>query len=81
MPCDHSDPPVVMERAEAWLRERRIPPEKWSGLCIRHAENTPNAKGWKSVVIEIERRDGQWIVTDIDRRPDPVTELGLSIAS
>jgi hypothetical protein len=50
-------------------------------LRIRHAENTPNAKGWKSVVIEIERRDGQWIVTDIDRRPEPVSELGLSIAS
>jgi hypothetical protein len=81
MPCDHSDPPVVMERAEEWLRERRIPPEKWGGMRFRHAENTPDAKGWKSVVIEIERRDGQWIVTDIDRRPDPVTELGLSLAS
>jgi hypothetical protein len=81
MQCDHSDPPVVMERAEAWLRERQIPPDKWSGLRFRHAENTPNAKGWKSVVIEIERRDGEWIVTDIDRRSDPVTELGLSIAS
>jgi hypothetical protein len=81
MKCDHSDPPEVMERAEAWLRERGIPPEKWSGKRFRHAENTPNAKGWKSVVIEIERRDGEWIVTGIDRRPDPVTELGLSIAS
>ncbi|MDQ6799931.1 MAG: hypothetical protein M3041_03755 [Acidobacteriota bacterium] len=81
MPCDHSDPPVVMERAEEWLRGRGVPPEEWRGLRIRHAENTPNAKGWKSVVIEIERRDGQWIVTDIDRRPDPVAELGLSIAS
>ena len=81
MPCDHSDPPEVMERAEVWLRERGIPPEKWSGKRFRHAENTPNAKGWKSVVIEIERRDGEWIVTGIDRRPDPVTELGLSLAS
>ena len=81
MACDHTDPPVVMQRAEAWLRDRGVPPEKWGGLRIRHSENTPNAKGWKSVVIEIERRDGQWVVTDIDRRPDPVTELGLSIAS
>jgi hypothetical protein len=32
------------------------------------------------VVIEIERRDGQWIVTDIDRRPELVSEVGLSIA-
>ena len=70
-----------MERAEEWLRSRGVPPDRWSGLRIRHAENTPNAKGWKSVVIEIERRDGQWIVTDIDRRPDPVIDLGLSMAS
>ena len=70
-----------MERAEAWLRERGIPPEKWSGMRFRHIENTPNAKGWKSVMIEIERRDGQWIVTSIDRRPDAASELGLSVAS
>jgi len=81
MACDHTDPPVVMERAEAWLRERGIPQEKWSGLRIRHAENTPNAKGWNSVVIEIERRNGEWIVTDIDRRQEVLNELGLSIAS
>ncbi|PYQ54041.1 MAG: hypothetical protein DMF59_00085 [Acidobacteria bacterium] len=81
MPCDHTDPPVVMQRAEEWLRKRGIPADQWSGLRIQHAENTPNAQGWKSVVIEIERRDGQWIVTDIDRRPDVVTEPGLSIAS
>jgi hypothetical protein len=79
MPCAHTDPPVVMERAEAWLRERGLPPEKWGGLRIRHAENTPGAQ-WASVVIEIERRNGQWIVTDIDRRNDPLSETGLSIA-
>jgi len=79
MACDHTDPPVVMQRAEAWLRERGVPPEKWGGLRIRHSENTPSAKGWKSVVIEIERRDGQWIVTDIDRRPEVLRDLGLSL--
>ncbi len=78
MACDHTDPPVVMQRAEAWLRDRGIPTEEWAGVRIRHSENTPNAKGWQSVVIEIERRDGQWIVTDIDRRPEVLTELGLS---
>jgi len=81
MACDHIDPPEVMERAEEWLRAKGIPPERWSGMRIRHAENTPNAKGWKSVVIEIERRDGNWVVTHIDRRPEVLTDLGLSIAS
>jgi hypothetical protein len=81
MSCDHSDPPVVMERAEEWLRERGVPRAQWSGMRIRHAENTPNAKGWSSVVIEIEHRDGNWVVTDIDRRPEVLTDVGLSIAS
>jgi len=70
-----------MQRAEEWLRRRGIPPEKWSGLRIHYAENTPEAKGWKSVVIEIERRDDAWVVTDIDRRPEVLTDVGLSIAS
>jgi hypothetical protein len=81
MSCDHSDPPVVMERAEEWLKERGVPREEWSGMRIRHSENTPNAKGWKSVVIEIEHRDGNWVVTDIDRRPEVLTDVGLSVAS
>lgn len=81
MACDHTDPPVVMERAEEWLRQRGIPSEKWGGLRIRHSENTPNATGWKSVIIEIERRDGNWVVTSIHRRPEVLTDVGLSIAS
>jgi hypothetical protein len=80
MPCEHTDPPEVMEKAEMWLRQRGIPPEKWGGMRIRHSENTPGSP-WKSVVIEIERRNGEWIVTDIDRRQETVSELGLSIAS
>ena len=60
--------------------EARVPREKWSGMRIRHAENTPNAKAWKSVVIEVEYRDGSWMVTNIDRRPDAIAEPGLSVA-
>lgn len=68
-----------MERAEAWLRERGVPETKWIGMRIRHSENTPGGQ-WASVVIEIERRDGKWIVTEIDRRFEPLSEPGLSIA-
>jgi len=69
-----------MERAEEWLSGRGIPREKWTGMRIRHAENTPEAKGWKSVVIEIENHDGNWVVINIDRRPNPISEPGLSVA-
>lgn len=69
-----------MQQAEAWLRERGIAPDKWSGMRFRHAENVTDSQ-WKSVVIEIERGNGEWIVTEIDRRPEPLSDVGLSIVS
>ena len=79
MPCDHTGPPDIMRKAEDWLRDRGVPEEKWSGMKFRHAENTPGQR-WSSVVIEIERRGANWIVTAIDRRSDivPQNAVGLS---
>jgi hypothetical protein len=69
-----------MSRAESWLRERGIPADRWSGMKIRHAENTPGGP-WSSVIIDIERRGAEWIVTQIDRRfvSLPANDVGLSI--
>ena len=80
MPCAHSDPPDIMAKAEAWLRDRGISTEKWAGMKIRHSENTPGGP-WSSVVIDIERRGSDWIVTQIDRRYESVAQdqLGLTI--
>ena len=79
MPCDHTGPPEIMQQAETWLRDRGLPEEKWNGMKFRHAENTPGQR-WNSVVIEIERRGAEWIVTAIDRRADvvPPNAVGLS---
>jgi len=79
MPCSHTGPPDIMQRAEEWLRGRGVPPEKWAGMKFRHGENTPGER-WKSVVIEIERRGSEWIVTQIDRRNDALAPdaVGLS---
>lgn len=62
-----------MTRAETWLKERGIKSEQWAGMKIRHAENTP-AGPWSSVVIDIERSNGEWIVTQIDRRHEPLPD-------
>lgn len=80
MACAHTDPPEVMARAEEWLEVRGIPTERWGGMKIRHAENTPGGP-WSSVIIDIERRNGEWIVTQIDRRYESLgeTTVGLSI--
>lgn len=66
--------------AEAWLREHGVPPEEWSGTCVRHGENTPNGM-WGSVVVELERRGDQWIVTALDRSRAPLDsdECGLRV--
>ena len=70
-----------MKKAEAWLLDRGIAQEKWPGMKIRHAENTPGTM-WESVVIEIERRGPDWIVTKMDRRREALSEPeGLSVIS
>jgi hypothetical protein len=69
MPCSHTDAPDIMRKAEEWLRGRGITEDRWSGMKIRHAENTPGQR-WSSVVIDIERRGAEWIVTQIDRRSE-----------
>jgi hypothetical protein len=69
MPCDHLGPPDVIELAERDLRARGVDATEWNGIVYRHAENTPDGM-WGSVVIEVERRDGEWIVIRLDRNRD-----------
>ena len=79
MACSHTDAPDIMRKAEEWLRERGVSEDRWTGMKIRHAENTPGQR-WSSVVIDIERRGEEWIVTQIDRRNEslPAGAVGLS---
>ncbi|MGH9419710.1 MAG: hypothetical protein ACRD3J_07040 [Thermoanaerobaculia bacterium] len=76
MPCDHIGPPELIDMAEAHLRERMI--ESANGMRFRWSENPPDGM-WASIVIEIERRGEQWIVTRLDRnrQPLPLDETGF----
>jgi hypothetical protein len=77
--CEHKGPVEIMTIAEAWLREQNIADDRWAGIKVRHAENTPGAM-WESVVIDIERRGDQWIVTRLDRNRTAVEgPVGLSL--
>lgn len=64
--------------AERHLGEEGVSPEQWPGLRFRWAENLTDGM-WASVVVEIERRGGQWIVTRLDRNRDalPAGETGF----
>ena len=73
MSCDHKGPIEIMAMAEEWLREQGVAQDRWPGITVRHAENTPGGM-WASVVIDIERRGDQWIVTKLDRNKEQLSE-------
>ena len=76
MPCDHIGPSELMAMAEAHLRERNVAPA--DGMRFRWSEN-PDGGMWASIVTEIERREGEWIVTRLDRNRQalPAGETGF----
>lgn len=76
MPCDHKGGPELIEMAEEHLRNAGTPEEQWNGLRFRWSENLTDAR-WASVVVEIERRGPQWVVTRLDRNREPVAEEGF----
>lgn len=76
MPCDHKGAPELIEMAETHLRERSVDHAQWPGLKFRWAENLDGGM-WASVIVEIERRGEQWIVTRLDRNQDAVAETGF----
>ncbi len=62
--------------AEADLRQKGVPPDEWSGRRFRWSENLSESI-WASVVLEIERRGEQWVVTRIDRRREAIDAAGF----
>lgn len=76
MPCDHKGGPELIEMAEEHLRKEGVPETRWPGLRFRWSENLEGGM-WASVIVEIERRGEQWIVTRLDRRQEPVAETGF----
>ena len=76
MPCDHKGGPELIEMAEAHLRETNVPQAQWPGLRFRWSENLDDSM-WASVIVEIERRGEQWIVTRLDRNREPLAETGF----
>jgi hypothetical protein len=74
MACDHKGGPELIDMAEAFLRERGA--DATPGMKFRWSENLEGGM-WASVIVEIERRGDQWIVTRLDRRSEPVTETGF----
>ena len=57
--------------AERHLRAEGVPIDRWSGLRFRWAQNLTDSM-WASVIVEVERRGDQWVVTRLDRNRDAI---------
>lgn len=64
--------------AEKQLRAAGVPEPEWPGLRYRWSENLSDSM-WASVIVEIERRGPQWIITRLDRNREalPAAETGF----
>ena len=80
MGCDHKGGPELIEMAEAHLRANGIDVAQWAGRRFRWAENLDGGM-WASVIVEVQRRGEQWIVTRLDRRAEPLDETGFKEVS
>jgi len=78
VPCDHLGGPELIEMAEQHLRGKGVEPSQWPGLRFRWSQNLADSM-WASVIVEIERRGEQWIVTRLDRNKEPVNETGFAV--
>ena len=76
MPCDHKGGPELIEMAEEHLRGAGTPSSSWNGLRFRWSENLDDSM-WASVIVEVERRGEQWVITRLDRRKERVDEEGF----
>ncbi len=73
MPCEHVGPVELIEMAEGHLRGRGIEEARWPGRSFRWSENVIDGT-WASVILEVERRGEQWIVTRLERSAEPLVE-------
>ena len=76
MPCEHNGPPELIEMAEAYLRDQHIAEDQWPGRKFRWSENVEGGM-WASVCVEVERREGGWVVTRLDRSNERTDDAGF----
>ncbi|HVE71684.1 MAG TPA: hypothetical protein VNI54_09975 [Thermoanaerobaculia bacterium] len=80
MPCDHIGGPELIDMAEKHLRAGGVGTAEWPGLRFRWSENLADSM-WASVIVEVERRGEQWIVTRLDRNREslPDADTGFRV--
>lgn len=77
--CDHFGPAEFAAAAEADLRARGIPESEWNGRRFTWGGQLTESKYFKGLSMGLLRRDGQWVVTAIDRSKTPLEESRLGL--
>ena len=78
--CDHFQPADLARLAEGYLKARAVPDPLWEGS--RFGYGTPSDDGpFLSIYMEVERKQGNWVVVKLDRRKTPLDagEEGLKV--
>ncbi|MEO7426289.1 MAG: hypothetical protein ABI036_13960 [Fibrobacteria bacterium] len=78
--CDHFQPGDLALLAEAYLREKSVPEDRWEGSRFRYGAGGGTGP-FKAVFMEVERKKGNWVVVKIDRRKEDLSlgDAGFSV--
>jgi hypothetical protein len=70
--CLHFQPADLIDLAERRLRETGVPEPEWEGRRF-HWAGPIESPPFTGLVLQCKRKEGQWVLTKLDRRKDGVT--------
>jgi len=70
--CVHFQPADLVALAEGDLRARGLPESEWEGRRF-HWAGPIDSPPFTGLVLQCKRKEGNWVITKLDRRKDGVT--------
>ncbi len=73
MPCEHFQPKDLIAKSEEYLAAQNLKLAEVEGFRFSFCENI-DYWGAKSILTEVCVKDGNWVITKIERNKEPVAE-------
>jgi hypothetical protein len=77
--CDHFGPPDFAALVESHLQNKGIAIPDWEGRRFSWGGQLTESKYFKGLFMELLRRDGDWVVTALERSKTPLEEARLGL--